>query len=160
MVTDCHVAVEMTTGGTRWGEGESRRLPGRPDRKLVASRPVLRLTFSSAQEARRRMAILIIRTFHPRTRDPVILWDSEMAYLHINAIYVQSIIRGFLTRRWWRSVTEFLQRQLGTSFLEQRCAAGRSRHDNESRSVRYRFAIQSRVSPYSLPSSSLSDCDS
>lgn len=122
--TDCQVAVEATNGGASWGGGEGWRLPAQAERKLLASRPVLRLTFSSGEEARRRMAVLLIRTFRARTRDPVRLWNAQTAAKHVHAMYIQAIFRGYLTRRWWRIVTDFLKRQLGTSFLEQRTGGG------------------------------------
>lgn len=140
-LTDCQVEVEATNGGQRWdggeGEGDGLRLPGSTERKLLASRPVLRLTFSSAQEARRRTALLLIRTFRARSRDPVRLWNARVAVQHVQAIYIQAVFRGFLTRRWWRLVTEFLRRQLGTSFLEQRIATGDLISDGKRGHMKY-----------------------
>jgi hypothetical protein len=115
--------VENTEGGGRWGECEGEEEGWRlPKRKLLGSRPVLRLTFSSAEEARRRMVLLLVRTYFPRTRDPVRMMNVETAARQMYAIYIQAVFRGFLTRRWWRLVTEFLWEQLGTTFLEQRRA--------------------------------------
>ena len=84
--------------------------------------------------------MLLIRTFRARTRDPVRLWNAQVAAKHVHAIYIQAIFRGYLTRRWWRIVTEFLKRQLGTSFLEQRTAGGDLIDDSKGGSARYVLA--------------------
>ena len=98
-------------------DGESWELPGRP---LLGNAPVLRLEFSSALEARRRMSILLIRTLRPRTHDPVQLMSLQQAAKHVCAVYIQAMFRGHITRSWWRLVTTFLKERLHTSFLEQR----------------------------------------
>jgi hypothetical protein len=98
-------------------DGESWELPGRP---LLGNAPVLRLEFSSALEARRRMSILLLRTLRPRTHDPVLLMSLQQAAKHVCAVYIQAMFRGHVTRCWWRLVTTFLKERLHTSFLEQR----------------------------------------
>ena len=91
-----------------------------PRRRLLGNAPVLRLTFSSALEARRRMSILLIRTYRPRTKDCVQLLSLQRAAEHVCAVHIQAVFRGHLTRIWWRLMTIFLKEQLQTSFLEQR----------------------------------------
>ena len=122
--TGCHVQLAHTEGRSEWDSssgdqvGTTWRLP-RKSMILLSSQPVLRLTFSSALEARRRMAFLMIRTF-TRTRDPVKLLSNEIAVKHVYAMHMQAVFRGFLTRRWWRLITAFMHEKLHTSFLEQR----------------------------------------
>ena len=58
-------------------------------RNLLASTPVLRMSFSTPTEAHRRMGFLICRTFRPRSRDPVRLVDVNNAAKHVFAMYIQ-----------------------------------------------------------------------
>ena len=116
--TGCQATLENTKGGAMWGaESSSWRLPNRP---LMGGSPVLRLKFSSALEARRRMCILLIRTFRPSHRRPLRLLSAEIAAKNVFAMFIQAVFRGWLTRRWWHLITSFLRRQLATSFLEER----------------------------------------
>ena len=122
----CEVQLSDTFAGACWeasspeGEVQQWKLPGRNLLGGNDLNPVIKLTFSSALEARRRMALLLIKTWRPRTRDPVLLLNVECAAQHVFAMHIQSIFRGFLTRRWWGLITSFLKRQLGTSFLASR----------------------------------------
>ena len=124
-LTSTHVCVCVISSSLVWhdrtddseNEGESWKLPGR---QLLGMAPVLRLKFSSALEARRRMSILLIRTYRPRTRDSVQLLSLQRAAKHVWAVYIQAVFRGHQTRTWWRLITLFLRERLQTSFLEQR----------------------------------------
>lgn len=122
----CEVQLSDTFAGAVWeactSDGETQQWKI-PKRNLLGGNqlnPVIKLTFSSALEARRRMALLLIKTYRPRTRDPVLLLNVDTAAQHVFAMHIQSIFRGFLTRRWWRLITTFLRMQLGTSFLSER----------------------------------------
>ena len=112
-----------TQGGAEWRSGDDGDQPHYwkiPHRQLLGSTPVLRLTFPSVLEAQRRTAILLIRTFRPRGRDPVLLVNAESAAKHVHATYIQAVFRGFLVRRWWHLLGKFVNGRLQTTFLQER----------------------------------------
>lgn len=50
------------------------------------------------------MALVLLNSWRPRTRDPILIVPEEEAVLRLQATLMQAIFRGYVARRWFRSV--------------------------------------------------------
>ena len=84
---------------------------------------MFRFSFACAGEARRRAALLFLHSLQPSLPGPVRLVPARAAVDQLFATLLQSVFRGFLTRRWFRALQAMLQGHLGTDILSEREAS-------------------------------------
>ena len=69
------------------------------------------------------MAVLLLRTFRTPQRDPILLLTAKEARETLYCILIQSVVRGYLARRWFRLIFKFVVDGLGTTFVVERARA-------------------------------------
>eukprot|EP00961_Rhodomonas_salina_P149425 2011376-Rhodomonas_salina.1 len=98
----------------------------------------------------RDSTVTLLMSDRRRQRDPVLLLTAREARASLYATLIQSVFRGFLSRRWFRSIFKFVVNGLGTTFAVERAKSltGDSAASRASRTPLPRYLM---VSPGSLP---------
>ena len=90
-----------------------------PRPSIMGVSGVPKVTFDNVDEARARMALVLINSWRPRSGQGILLVPEEEAVLRLQATLMQAIFRGYVSRRWFAPLRQLMAKHLKTSLFDQ-----------------------------------------